>query len=62
MGCHSEGFTCVGKIDDVECCVGRMIETRQCVPCDETSLKRPDPSYEYTKVNWCSYKKTKGTS
>ena len=35
-------------------------EIRKCVPCDETALSRPDPSYEYITLNECEYKKIPG--
>ena len=60
QGCNSDRYTCMKGFDVDACCGSRNAETRKCVPCDETALSRPDPSYEYTTLNECEYKKIPG--
>jgi hypothetical protein len=62
QGCNSDRYTCMKGFDVNTCCGGKNAETRKCVPCDETALSRPDPSYEYTTLNECEYKKIPGIS
>ena len=59
--CQSSGKTCVlGGIQDgfgpdgSACCSGRSEETRSCVPCDETKLKKPSGSV-YTMAGSCNH-------
>lgn len=37
--CSLKGYTCTAT-DGPECCNGRVEETRKCIPCDETRLRR----------------------
>ena len=49
--CQSNGYTCVHS-DGSACCSGRQQETRPCVPCDETRLKKTD-GLQYTTPGAC---------
>ena len=55
--CQSNGYTCVHS-DGSACCSGRQQETRPCVPCDETRLKKTD-GLQYTTPGACDA--TQGT-
>ena len=41
MKCQKYGYTCITAGDGHLCCQGREPETRDCVPCDETLLRKP---------------------
>ena len=58
--CHRNGYVCsIGDKED--CCDGKKIETRKCIPCDETRHKKPDGS-EYIENGNCEYKKPNGNT
>ena len=50
--CQSNGYTCHLN-DGAGCCNGRQEEKRQCVPCDETYLKKS--SGYYNRAGSCDY-------
>ena len=50
--CKSGGYTCHLN-DGAGCCNGRQEEKRQCVPCDETYLKKS--SGYYNRAGSCDY-------
>ena len=53
MHCQINGYTCT-KRDGPRCCEGRHAETRHCVPCDETTYKKPIHK-EYTTSDSCAF-------
>ena len=56
--CHGKGYTCsIG--DNNDCCKGKNVESRKCIPCDETRHKKPDDS-EYTESGNCEYMSSNG--
>ena len=52
--CQSDGYTCHLN-DGSSCCNARSPETRPCIPCDETMLKKPLGSI-YSKAGTCDHK------
>ena len=52
--CQSDGYTCHLN-DGSSCCYARSPETRSCIPCDETYLKKPLGSI-YSKAGTCDHK------
>ena len=50
--CQSNGYTCHLN-DGAGCCSGRQEEKRQCVPCDETYLKKS--SGYYNQAGSCDF-------
>jgi len=55
MKCQKNGYTCVTGVDGHLCCEDRYPETRDCIPCDETYLKKPEDA-EYVTPGTCGYK------
>ena len=49
--CQLNGYTCT-IYDGPACCQGRSEETRPCVPCDETKLRKTDV-LQYTTEGTC---------
>ena len=49
--CQLNGYTCVHS-DGPLCCLGRQPETRPCVPCAETRLKKAQV-LQYTTEGTC---------
>jgi len=52
-GCTSDHYTCTSK-DGPNCCENRRKETRPCIPCDQTAMKKPENS-AYTTKGSCEY-------
>ena len=51
--CQKNGYTC-SLMDGENCCSTRKIETRDCIPCDETRHKKPSGT-TYTTPGSCDY-------
>ena len=57
--CQLNGYTCT-EGDGIECCEGREVETRRCVPCDETIHKKPLQTI-YTTAGRCDFEVANNT-
>ena len=56
--CQLDGYVCsIGDKED--CCNGKDVETRPCVPCDETRHRKTNGS-EYINLGSCDSKTKKG--
>ena len=53
LKCQLNGYTCTNG-DGTGCCAGRQEESRSCVPCDETRLRKPN-GMKYTTEGNCDF-------
>ena len=51
--CQKNGYTC-HLLDGPKCCKNRLVESRPCIPCDETKLRKPSGS-SYSQAGTCEY-------